>query len=102
MVRKKNTKQTFFVPFNMPMKEIRPLESSFSTLSSLVGMDLRWGMMSKVTIICLSHRAQVQSKPADLNGCRTKECILDHGNAELNMHMCTCVSSLSRVVNLVY
>lgn len=67
MVRKtnNNNKKNYFVPFNMPVKEIRPLASSFSTLSSLIGMNLRWGMMSKGTIMCLRCRAQIQSKPAD-------------------------------------
>lgn len=97
MVRKINTKQTSFVPFKMPLKETRPLASSFSTLSALAGMDLRWGRMSKTTVLCLSHRAQVQSKPARPNDCRTEECILEARDAELNMHTCLFLVWISHV-----
>ena len=45
-----------------------------------------------MTVSCRSHRAQVQGKPERLNGCRTEGCILESGNTELNMDMCTHVS----------
>lgn len=91
MVRKTHTKQTSLVPFKV-RKQTRPPASSFSTLSSLVGIDLRRGRMSGMTVICLSHRAQFQSQPARRNNCRTEECILETGNTELNVHMRTHVS----------
>lgn len=41
-----------------------------------------------MTVLCLSHRARVQSKPARLNDCGTEECIFETRNAELNMYTC--------------
>ena len=50
---------------------------------------------------CLSHRAQVQGKPARRDGCRCEGRILETGNSELKMFVCTRVSSLSNVVKSV-